>query len=58
MTYSIQHLLLMLLHIPLMSKLYFKRPYSIQHLLQQLLHIICLYLGYSLAPGTLSGGII
>ena len=41
-----------------MPELHFKHPYSIQYLLQQLLCIFCLSLSCSLAPGTLSGGII
>ena len=41
-----------------MPELYLKCPNPIQCLLQQLLHIICLHLGYSLIPGSLSGGII
>ena len=57
-TYSIQRLLLMLPHIPLVPELYFQRPDPIQGLLQQLLRIICLRLGYCLIPGSLSGGII
>ena len=41
-----------------MPELDLKHPNPIQDLLQQLLHIICLRLGYSLIPGSLSGGII
>ena len=58
MTYSIQRLLLVLPHVLLMPELYLQRPDPIQGLLQQLLRIICLRLGYSLIPGSLSGGII
>ena len=58
MLHSIQCLLLVLPHILLVPELYLKRPNPIQGLLQQLLHIICLCLGYSLIPGSLSGGII
>ena len=48
----------MLPPISLVPELYLKRPNPIQGLLQQLLCIICLCLGYSLIPGSLSGGII
>ena len=48
----------MLPHIPFMPELYLKRPNPIQGLLQQLLRIICLCLGYSLIPSSISGGII
>ena len=41
-----------------MPELYLKRPNPVQGLLQQLVRIICLRLGYSLIPGSLSGGII
>ena len=41
-----------------MPELYLKHPYPVQSLLQQMLRIICLRLGYSLIPGSLSGGII
>ena len=58
MLYSIQHLLLVLPHIPLVPELYLKCPDPIQGLLQQLLRIVCLRLGYCLIPGSLSGGII
>ena len=56
--HSIQRLLLVLPHILLVPELYLKRPNPIQGLLQQLIRIICLCLGYSLIPGSLSGGII
>ena len=58
MSYSIQHLLLVLPHILLMPELYLQHPDPIQGLLQQLLRIVCLRLGYCLIPGSLSGGII
>ena len=57
-SHSIHRLLLVLPHIPLMPELYLKHPNPIQGLLQQLLRIICLRLGYSLIPGSLSRGII
>ena len=56
--YSIQCLLLMLPHILLVSKLYFKHPNSVQRLLQQLLLIVFLPLSYRIAPGTHSRGIV
>ena len=58
MPYSIQRLLLVLPYVPLMPELYLKRPNSVQGLLKQLLRIIFLLLSYSIAPGTLSRGVI
>ena len=58
MSYSIQHLLLVLPHVLLVPELYLQRPDPIQSLLQQLLRIICLCLGYCLIPCSLPGGII
>ena len=57
-THSIQHLLQVLPHILLMPELHFKHPNPIQCLLLQLLCICCLPFSYSLAPGSLSGGIV
>ena len=56
--YSIQRLLLVLPHVPLMPELYLKRSNPIQGLLQQLLRIIFLLLSYSIAPSTLSRGVV
>ena len=58
MLYDIQRLLLMLPHVLLMPELYLKHPNPIQGLLQQLLRIIFLLLSYSIAPGTLSRGVV
>ena len=56
--HSIQSLLLVLLHISLIPEVYLKHHKPIQGLVQQLLRILCLHLGYSLIPGSLSGRII